>query len=47
MIVSIEPGIYRQGEGGHRHSDTVLITQEGYHCLTRAPDEIEELVLPA
>ena len=46
MIVSIEPGIYREGEGGFRHSDTVLITDDGYICLTNAPDTLEELVLP-
>ncbi len=46
MIVSVEPGIYREGEGGFRHSDTVLITDDGYICLTNAPDILEELVLP-
>lgn len=46
MTVSIEPGIYREGEGGFRHSDTVLITDDGYVCLTHAPDTLEELVLP-
>jgi Xaa-Pro dipeptidase len=46
MTVSIEPGIYREGEGGFRHSDTVLITEDGYVCLTHAPDTLDELVLP-
>jgi len=45
MTVSIEPGIYREGEGGYRHSDTVLITEDGYVCLTNAPETLEELIL--
>jgi Xaa-Pro dipeptidase len=46
MTVSIEPGIYREGEGGYRHSDTVLITDDGCVCLTHAPETLEDLVLP-
>lgn len=45
MVVSIEPGIYREGLGGFRHSDTVLITEDGYLKLTHAPETLEELVL--
>jgi len=45
MIVSVEPGIYRAGEGGYRHSDTVLITENGPVSLTNAPDALEQLVL--
>jgi Xaa-Pro dipeptidase len=44
MIVSIEPGIYFQGQGGYRHSDTVLITENGNVKLTHAPDQLEELL---
>jgi Xaa-Pro dipeptidase len=47
MTVSIEPGIYKEGEGGFRHSDTVLITDDAYVRLTTAPDTLEELVMPA
>jgi len=43
MIVSIEPGIYFQGKGGYRHSDTVLITETGNLKLTEAPEDIESL----
>jgi len=43
MIVSIEPGIYFQGKGGYRHSDTVLITESGNLKLTHAPETMEEL----
>jgi Xaa-Pro dipeptidase len=43
MIISIEPGIYFKGKGGYRHSDTVLITENGNRKLTNAPENIEEL----
>jgi Xaa-Pro dipeptidase len=45
MVVSIEPGIYIPGIGGFRHSDTVLLTEDGYLKLTKAPEELEELTL--
>ncbi len=44
MVVSIEPGIYLDGIGGYRHSDTILITRDGYELLTRAPGSEEPLV---
>jgi Xaa-Pro dipeptidase len=28
-----------------RHSDTVLITEEGYECLTRHPTDLESLTI--
>ena len=37
MVASIEPGIYLDGQGGYRHSDTILITDRGYELLTHAP----------
>ncbi|MGC8596475.1 MAG: M24 family metallopeptidase [Thermocladium sp.] len=43
MIVSCEPGIYYPGNGGYRHSDTVLITANGIEMLTKFPDELDEL----
>jgi len=43
MVVSIEPGIYNN-YGGFRHSDTVLITKNGYELLTKFPDN-EELIV--
>jgi Xaa-Pro dipeptidase len=45
MLISIEPGIYIPGEGGYRHSDTVLITETGYMRLTDAPDMLTELTI--
>ncbi len=46
MLISVEPGIYFEGRGGYRHSDTILITEDGYVILTHAPELLEELVLP-
>ena len=46
MLVSVEPGIYIPGQGGFRHSDTVLITDDGCLSLTHAPQTLEELTLP-
>jgi Xaa-Pro dipeptidase len=46
MLISIEPGIYIPGQGGFRHSDTVLITEDGCSSLTRAPETLEELTIP-
>jgi Xaa-Pro aminopeptidase len=43
MVISIEPGIYVEGIGGFRHSDTVRITKSGYEQLTSWPDDIERL----
>ena len=45
MLISIEPGIYLPGIGGVRHSDTVLVTNEGHELLTRYPMDLDELVV--
>jgi len=45
MLVSVEPGIYIPGKGGFRHSDTVLITEDGYQKLTRAPENLDEVTI--
>lgn len=34
MLISVEPGLYVNGVGGFRHSDTVLITENGIDVLT-------------
>jgi len=34
MLISIEPGLYVEGVGGFRHSDTVLITENGIDNFT-------------
>jgi Xaa-Pro dipeptidase len=45
MVISVEPGIYLKGEGGFRHSDTVLVTREGCERLTRCPSDIGSLTI--
>ncbi|WP_372006381.1 Xaa-Pro peptidase family protein [Tistrella mobilis] len=45
QVFSIEPGLYIEGLGGFRHSDTVLVTETGCLSLTSAPDRLEDLVV--
>jgi len=45
MIISVEPGIYIPGVGGIRHSDTILVSGDGYESLTRYPADLESLVI--
>jgi Xaa-Pro dipeptidase len=45
MVMSIEPGIYLPGIGGLRHSDTVLITDQGPECLTEFPTDLDSLIV--
>jgi Xaa-Pro dipeptidase len=44
MVFSVEPGVYLPGLGGFRHSDTVVVREEGVEVLTRTPRELDELV---
>jgi len=45
MVVSIEPGIYELGYAGFRHSDTAIITDDGYELVTYYPRDIESLTI--
>jgi Xaa-Pro aminopeptidase len=45
-VISIEPGIYLRDAGGFRHSDTVLVTEDGFESLTKYPDALDDLLLP-
>ncbi|RLI18121.1 aminopeptidase P family protein [Candidatus Bathyarchaeota archaeon] len=45
MIFSCEPGIYIPGFAGFRHSDTVLITEDGAEVITYYPRDIESLTI--
>lgn len=47
MVFTIEPGLYDSDVGGFRHSDTVVVTDDGYELLTEYPDDLESLTLPA
>ena len=43
----IEPGVYAPDIGGFRHSDTVLVTDDGIELLTYYPRDLESLTIPA
>jgi Xaa-Pro aminopeptidase len=45
MVVSCEPGIYETGFAGFRHSDTVLINQDGAEIITYYPRNLDELTI--
>jgi Xaa-Pro dipeptidase len=45
MVVSIEPGVYELGYAGFRHSDTLLVTEDGCEWLTYYPRDIESLTI--
>jgi Xaa-Pro aminopeptidase len=40
-VVTVEPGLYRQGYGGVRLEDLVLVTAGGYENLTNYPYDLE------
>ncbi len=45
MVISVEPGVYLNGIGGVRHSDTVLVTRDGYRLLTQSAMDLASLVI--
>ena len=45
MIFSCEPGIYEQGLGGFRHSDTFVVTEDGIEVTTKYPRDLSELII--
>jgi Xaa-Pro aminopeptidase len=46
MVFTVEPGLYVPEIGGFRHSDTVLITEDGIEILTYYPRDLEFLTIP-
>lgn len=44
MVFCIEPGIYIPGVGGFRHSDTVVLRDEGTEIITEYPRELKHLI---
>jgi len=46
MVFTVEPGLYIPGLGGFRHSDTVVITENGIDVMTYYPRDLESLTLP-
>jgi Xaa-Pro aminopeptidase len=46
MVLTVEPGLYVAGLGGFRHSDTVVITEDGLELITYYPRDLESLTIP-
>jgi len=44
MVFSNEPGIYEIGYAGFRHSDTVIITEDGSETITFYPRDLESMI---
>jgi Xaa-Pro aminopeptidase len=47
MVFTVEPGLYDPDLGGFRHSDTVLVTEDGIDVLTTYPRDLDSLIVPA
>jgi Xaa-Pro dipeptidase len=47
MVFTVEPGLYAPEVGGFRHSDTVLVVEDGIEILTYYPRDLESLIIPA
>jgi Xaa-Pro aminopeptidase len=47
MVFTVEPGLYDPDVGGFRHSDTVLVTEDGMELLTTYPRDLEALIVSA
>ena len=47
MVFTIEPGLYDDEVGGFRHSDTVVVSGDGYELLTEYPTDLESLTIPS
>lgn len=44
-IVTVEPGIYLEGEFGVRIEDMILVTKSGNRNLTKIPKKLEDIIL--
>jgi Xaa-Pro dipeptidase len=47
MVFTVEPGLYDSVVGGFRHSDTVVVTEDGILKLTDYPSDLESLTIEA
>ena len=45
MVLTVEPGLYVKGLGGFRHSDTILVTEDGLEKLTYYPRDLNSLIV--
>jgi Xaa-Pro dipeptidase len=44
MLFTVEPGLYVEGLGGFRHSDTIVVTEDGIEVLTYYPRNLDDLI---
>jgi Xaa-Pro dipeptidase len=47
MVFTVEPGLYSPELGGFRHSDTVLVLEDGIETLTYYRRDLESLIIAA
>lgn len=45
MVFTVEPGLYASELGGFRHSDTVVVTEQGVERLTYYPRDLASLTI--
>src|SRR5689334_2799889 len=45
MVFSVEPGLYVPGVAGFRHSDTVIVTNDGVEVATYYPRDLPSLIV--
>jgi Xaa-Pro dipeptidase len=45
MVVSLEPGVYELDYAGFRHSDTLVVNEDGCEWITYYPRDIESLTI--
>ncbi len=45
MVLTIEPGFYVENLGGFRHSDTILVVDDGYEFITHYPTDLDDLII--
>jgi Xaa-Pro aminopeptidase len=46
MVFTVEPGLYVPDLGGFRHSDTIVIAEDGIEILTYYPRDLDSLTIP-
>jgi Xaa-Pro aminopeptidase len=46
MVFTVEPGLYVPEIGGFRHSDTVVVNEQGIEIVTYYPRELDSLTIP-
>ena len=45
MVMSVEPCLFIPGYAGFRHSDTIVVTEDGMEMITNYPRDIENLTV--